>query len=189
MERIIIGKNGHQQVGVTPAIVLVNPKYPHNVGSVLRTASCYGFRQVWFTGHRVIDWLYNRGTSRIPREERMRGYREVNLINCDYPFDAFPSDAVPVAVEVRENSEILPAFQHPDNAVYVFGPEDGSLPKAILTCCHRFVVIPSRHCFNLGVTVGQVLYDRSLKQYLRTGDINCLPSPVAMDFVCDLERQ
>jgi tRNA C32,U32 (ribose-2'-O)-methylase TrmJ len=27
--------------------------------------------------------------------------------------------------------------------VYVFGPEDGSLDRAVLGLCHRFVVIPT----------------------------------------------
>ena len=39
--------------GETPAVALIDPKYPHNVGMVVRLASCYGLRQVWFTGDRV----------------------------------------------------------------------------------------------------------------------------------------
>jgi hypothetical protein len=27
--------------GVTPSVVLVNPKYPHNVGAALRVCSCF----------------------------------------------------------------------------------------------------------------------------------------------------
>jgi len=39
--------------GRPPAIVLISPKYAHNVGMVVRLASCYGLKQVWFTGERV----------------------------------------------------------------------------------------------------------------------------------------
>jgi tRNA(Leu) C34 or U34 (ribose-2'-O)-methylase TrmL len=35
--------------GVAPAIGLVDPKFPHNVGAAVRAASCYGIRQAWFT--------------------------------------------------------------------------------------------------------------------------------------------
>jgi hypothetical protein len=28
----------------------------------------------------------------------------------------------------------------------MFGPEDGSLDRAVLARCHRFLVIPTRHC-------------------------------------------
>ena len=36
--------------GIAPAVVLVDPKFPHNVGAAVRAASCYGVRQVWFSG-------------------------------------------------------------------------------------------------------------------------------------------
>src|SRR5262245_32933716 len=85
--------------GEPPAIALVNPKYPNNVGMVVRLASCYGLRQVWFTGNRVS---LNPGKGeRLPREERMKGYKEVQMIHDDYLFDKFPADIVPVAIEVR----------------------------------------------------------------------------------------
>jgi tRNA C32,U32 (ribose-2'-O)-methylase TrmJ len=29
----------------TPAIVMIDPKYPHNVGAALRAASCFGIAQ------------------------------------------------------------------------------------------------------------------------------------------------
>jgi hypothetical protein len=45
------GLNGYQ--GTTPAIGLVDPKFPHNVGAAVRAASCYGIGQVWFSGDRV----------------------------------------------------------------------------------------------------------------------------------------
>ena len=39
--------------GHAPAIVPVDPKFPHNVGAAVRAVSCYGPGQVWFTGDRV----------------------------------------------------------------------------------------------------------------------------------------
>lgn len=144
--------------GVTPAVVLINPKYPHNVAAAMRAASCWGARQVWYTGMRMqreLDKL-----SRIPREERMKGFREVKILHDYRPLDAFPAGAVPVAVEVRENAECLTFFDHPEHAVYVFGPEDGSIPKPVLHCCHRFLYIPTHHCLNLSQAVNLVLGHR-----------------------------
>ena len=60
--------------GVAPAVALVDPKFPHNVGAAVRAASCYGVRQVWFTGDRVR--LDGDKRHRLPREERMRGYQK-----------------------------------------------------------------------------------------------------------------
>jgi tRNA C32,U32 (ribose-2'-O)-methylase TrmJ len=47
---------------------------------------------------------------------------------------------------------------------YVFGPEDGSLSGKHLEHCHRFVVIPTRHCVNLSAAVYLILYDRMIKE-------------------------
>jgi tRNA(Leu) C34 or U34 (ribose-2'-O)-methylase TrmL len=156
----VIGKNT-PPIGVAPGIVLHNPKFAHNVGMVVRLASCYGIPHVWFTGDRVR--LDIEARKRVPREERMRGYQDVELYSFDRPLEQFADNVVPVAIEVRQNSERLHEFIHPPNAVYVFGPEDGSLPSTILSRCHRFVVIPTRHCLNLGTAVSTVLWDRCLK--------------------------
>src|SRR5262245_18973825 len=100
--------------GLPPAVALVDPKFPHNVGAAVRAASCYGIRQVWFTGERVrLD--ASKGY-RLPREERMRGYKDVVLRKDERFFDAFAA-ATPVAVELRANAESLIEFEHPDDAL------------------------------------------------------------------------
>jgi tRNA(Leu) C34 or U34 (ribose-2'-O)-methylase TrmL len=88
----------------------------------------------------------------------------VQLRQSDAFFDAFGPGTVPVAVEVRPGSESLIDFEHPDEALYVFGAEDGSLSRAVLRHCHRFVIIPTRHCTNLAAAVYTVLYDRHAKR-------------------------
>lgn len=159
--------------GRTPALCLVQPKYAHNVGMVVRLASCFGLGQVWFTGDRVALDLAEK--KRLPREERMKGYRDVEMVNYDHPFDQF-AGAVPVAVEVREQAEPLHLFEHPEQALYVFGPEDGSIDASLLRHCHRFVYIPTRHCLNLATAVAAVLWDRKYKAWLR-GEDDLMVSP------------
>ena len=154
----MLGKDG-KKYGKAPAIVLSNPKYSRNVGAVIRAASCFGVDQVWFTGNRV----QLEDGHRLPREERMRGYSKVEMFQYDYPFEQFP-DAIPVAIELVPGSEMLPQFEHPDNAIYVFGPEDGHLPQVSMRHCHRFVSIPTYHCTNLAAAVYLVLYDRLVKR-------------------------
>jgi tRNA(Leu) C34 or U34 (ribose-2'-O)-methylase TrmL len=150
--------------GQKPAVILIDPKYPHNVGAALRACSCFGLKQLWWTGARVaLDPVKGE---RLPREERMKGYKEVALCPCPTPLDHFDATAVPVAVEVRQNSEPLTTFAHPENAVYLFGPEDGSIPKAWLHLCHRFVHIPADHCLNLSTAVAVVLAHRRMSRQL-----------------------
>lgn len=147
----------------TPAIVLMNPKFPHNVGQTIRICAAFEAKQVIYTGDRMDELLAELG--RIPREERMRAYKHVGLERDDRPFDRFKgTKASIVCVEVDETAEYLPYFEHPQNAVYVFGPEDGSVAKAARHDCHRFVTIPSVHCLNLSTAVGLLLYDRLSKE-------------------------
>jgi tRNA C32,U32 (ribose-2'-O)-methylase TrmJ len=148
--------------GIAPAVALVNPKYPHNVGAAVRAAACFGIGQVWFSGDRVTVTAGKR--HRLPREERMKGYQAVHLVHSDRFFDAFARDVVPVAVELRDGAELLPQFEHPERALYVFGPEDGGLTAVQLRHCHRVVVIPTRHCVNLAAAVYLTLYDRLVKR-------------------------
>jgi tRNA(Leu) C34 or U34 (ribose-2'-O)-methylase TrmL len=151
--------------GRPPAVALIDPKYPHNVGAALRACSCWGVGQLWWTGRRVT--LDARRGQRLPREERMKGYRSVQTARDDRVFDRFEAgSATPVAVEIRPAAESLATFEHPEDALYVFGPEDGGLPKSVRLLCHRFVVIPTHHCLNLAAAVNVVLYDRRLKRML-----------------------
>lgn len=158
--------------GRCPAVALVNPKFGHNVGAVVRAASCYGVPQVWFTGDRVSvdpkDYpTGKKGKFRLPREERMKGYKKVTLLRDDLFFDRFAKPVVPVCVEIKPGSVPLTDLHHPENALYVFGPEDGSVPSAYYRHCHVFVHIPAAHCLNLAAAVYTVLYDRIAKRYAR----------------------
>src|SRR6185312_7435930 len=100
------------------AIVLENPKYPHNVGAALRAASCYGVEELIYTGNRVIKAIEEKGKYRLPREERMRGYNDVFLLHNDKPIDRYKGQTI-VAVELIPGTMPLTYFEHPDNAVYV----------------------------------------------------------------------
>lgn len=159
----VIIKRDTAPVGEVPSIVLCSPRYAYNVSMTVRLASCYGYKQVWFTGDRVRLEVEKKG--KLPREERMKGYKNVEIINYEKPLEAFPANAVPVAVEVRPNSQPLQDFEHPENAVYVFGPEDGSVSQPLLHNCHRFIVIPTPFCLNLATAVATVMWDRALKRH------------------------
>lgn len=145
------------------AIGLVNPKYPHNVGAIQRACSCFEVEHLYFSGKRVS--LTATEDYRLPREERMRDYDKVKIVNSDKFYDLAKKEGfTPVAIEVREGFESLPNFIHPEKAMYVFGSEDGDLDRMNLLLCHRFVTIPTKHCVNLAAAVYLVLYDRMVKE-------------------------
>lgn len=149
------------------SILLVNPKFPHNVGGAVRALSCFGGGEVAYSGDRI-----DLG-DRLPREERMKAYQDTPWRQIPRQDQFRPISAMlrsqpgltPVAIELLPGTEPLHTFEHPANALYVFGPEDGSLPDGIRRSCHRFVTIPSMHCLNLAAAVYIVLYDRAVKRW------------------------
>lgn len=103
----------------------------------------------------------------------MKGYKNVAWTRSHRPFDIL-EQGTPVAIEVFESSEPLTTFDHPDDAIYLFGPEDGSIGQVWRRFCHRFVHIPSRHCLNLSGAVNVILSDRMMKSQ-REGRMPILP--------------
>jgi tRNA(Leu) C34 or U34 (ribose-2'-O)-methylase TrmL len=146
----------------SPGVILISPKYAHNVAAAIRACSCFGVHSLVWTGGRVDPTQYDR----LPREERMKGYRDVTWTKSERPFELFGENAEPVCVEIGGYAA-LPDFQHPRNAVYVFGPEDGGVPQVARRLCHRFIYIPSHHCLNLAGALNVVLYDRIVKLHER----------------------
>ena len=68
-----------------------------------------------------------------------------------------------VCVELVEGATSLPDFCHPSQAIYIFGPEDGSIPQTIVNQADHVVYIPTIGCMNLAATVNVLLYDRLAK--------------------------
>lgn len=102
-----------------PAVVLINPKFEHNLGGIIRACSVFGVDELVWTGNRIQ--IPEDRRMRIPREERMKGYKNVRWERDERPFDTFKG-STPVAVELTPNAEPLTTFEHPDNAIYVLVP-------------------------------------------------------------------
>jgi tRNA(Leu) C34 or U34 (ribose-2'-O)-methylase TrmL len=149
------------------ACLLIDPKYPHNVGGVLRACSCFGADRLDWTGTRVAPPSEWPKGARLPREERIKAYRDVRvgfIENVHTVVSQYTEwSYTPVCVEVLRSAERLPDFEHPQRALYVFGPEDGDVPKGIRAVCHRFVRIPSVGPLNLAAAANVILYDRLVK--------------------------
>lgn len=152
-------------------VVLIDPKFPFNVGGALRACAEFGADSLHWTGDRVRDERKvakgsGRKGWRLPREERMKDYQRVAWGHDDTAATRLGQLGTPVCVEVMDNTESLFDFEHPEDAVYVFGPEDSGVPKVVRKECHRFVRIPTPNCLNLAAAVNVVLYDRALKAHV-----------------------
>lgn len=144
---------------------LVNPKSPDNVGSVLRAAANYGVDKVFYTGDR-----YPRAIERKARSVDMgrKVSKDVLIAQKDCLLEAVTDNIKIVCVEFALNAIPLPEYQHPENAFYIFGPEDGSIDQALIDQADDVVYVPTVGCMNLSASVNVLLYDRLLK----TGNYN-----------------
>ncbi|KXF81828.1 RNA methyltransferase [Enterovibrio coralii] len=140
----------------TVIIGLDNPKSPSNVGAVLRASRCYQAGEVRYTGVR-----YDRAA---------KFYTDTQDAIDTIPLNGVASltenleDGVEiVCVELAVGATSLPSFEHPEKAIYIFGPEDGSIAKDIVKKAHHVVYVPTVGCMNLAATVNVVLYDRLAK--------------------------
>lgn len=136
------------------SIGLVRPKNRGNVGSVLRAAFCYNAAMVAIQGDR---------TKITESTDTQHAWKHIPVLRGNDLRDFIPYDAIPVAVDLVDDAVSLPAFQHPQRAFYVFGPEDGTLGPSILSWCQHRVMVPTRNCMNLAAAVNVVLYDRLAK--------------------------
>lgn len=134
-------------------VALDNPKFDVNVAASLRAAQCYGAAMVVTSGRR-----YRRHGA-----DTMKAYRHRPLVCAEDLHDVLPFDCVPVAVDLVEGATPLPEYKHPERAFYVFGAEDGTLGRHVLSWCRDRVFVPTARCMNLAATVNVVLYDRLAK--------------------------
>ena len=161
-------KKTHVSIGLT------NPQSPSNVGVVMRAAGCYEVDSVFYTGRRYAKAAKfhtdtHNSSSKIP------------LTGVDSLLDALDGTALEdegiaseikseitseikiVCVELVEGATPLPEFVHPDKALYIFGPEDGTIEQKVVDKAHAVVYVPTVGCMNLAATVNVLLYDRLAK--------------------------
>jgi len=137
-------------------IGLHNPKSPSNVGSVMRAAGCFGVNSVYYSGQRY-------DTAKPFYTDTHRSFEKLPLVRVDDLIDSIPFGCVPIAVDLIEGAKPLTTYRHPARAMYIFGPEDGTLKKSITDFCSDTIYIPTDGCLNLAASVNVILYDRLAK--------------------------
>lgn len=150
-------------------IGLCNPKSPSNVGSVMRAAGCYGVAEVRYTGQRFNRAVkYHTDTTDVKSK--------IPLLHVDEFLGDLTNDRQVVCVELVEGAMPLPNFVHPEHALYIFGPEDGSVPQNIIDQAKCVVYVPTIGCLNLAATVNVLLYDRLSKSGLELDNDSLIKS-------------
>jgi len=140
------------------AIGLSNPKSPSNVGSVVRACGCFSADHIFYTGTR-----YDRAEPFYTDTANQR--HEIPLTNIDSLTNApVTAEVKLVCIELCENAMPLTDYKHPEQALYLFGPEDYSLSQETIDNADDVAFIPTTGCLNLSASVNLVLYDRMVKR-------------------------
>ena len=143
------------------AVALHRPSRRENIGGALRAADVYGVELVVLGGGALPPEPLGHPT------DTTEAWRRIPVVFADEVLDALPDGFASVAVERVAEATPLPEFDHPERAMYVFGPENGSLDEAMLERCTHVVCIPGHECSNLAAAANVVLYDRVAKRWAR----------------------
>lgn len=132
------------------------PKREVNVGTLWRSAYCFGASFIFTIGRR-----YERQSS-----DTTKAWRHIPLFEFQ-DIDDFrghiPYDCPIVGIELSKDSGPLQYFIHPERAIYVLGPEDGNLSSYMQSISKAVVSIDSKHCLNVSIAGSIVMYDRMSK--------------------------
>jgi tRNA(Leu) C34 or U34 (ribose-2'-O)-methylase TrmL len=152
-------------------IGLTNPKSPTNVGAVMRAAGCYQVNQVFYTGRRYA--LAAKHSKDTLRTDTKNIHHKIplqpidNFIEIKDLVENISSQTKIICVDLVEGATPLPAFIHPEKAVYIFGPEDGTVKQDVINVADEVVYVPTIGCMNLAASVNVLLYDRLAKSLQR----------------------
>jgi 23S rRNA (guanosine2251-2'-O)-methyltransferase len=151
-----------QSVKNPVCVILDNVRSMNNVGSIFRSADCFGVEKICLCGitatppHRDIhktalgaeesmDWSYHEHTIDICKSLKNEGY-------------------LLVAVEQVEGSVALNDFSLDKDLKYaiIFGNEIDGVAEDVLALCDACIEIPqygTKHSFNVSVCAGIVLWE------------------------------
>jgi tRNA G18 (ribose-2'-O)-methylase SpoU len=131
-------------------------KNPVNLGTLWRSAVALEADFIFTIGRR-----YHREPSDV-----VAAYRHVPTFHF-FGLEDFrahiPYACQVVGVELASGARSLERFTHPERAIYLLGPEDGSLSDAAVALCQDVVAFDSRLCLNVASAGTVVLYDRRTK--------------------------
>lgn len=131
------------------------PKTGDNVGTLLRSAQCFG-----------ADFTFVIGAKGLHRQASNTTKAQRHVPHYEYPdFEGFlrgmPLERTLIGVET--GGEDMVGFRHPERAVYLLGREDNGLPQCVIERCDAILTIPTAFCLNVAVAGSIALYDRVAK--------------------------
>jgi len=134
-----------------------------NIGTLMRSAYCFGASFVFTVGRRY----------RPQAGDTVGCIRSVpcyHYDNMDSLVNHVPIGCRIVGVELAEGARELGRYAHLDRCVYLLGAEDHGIPAKELALCHEIIVIPgTSQCLNVAAAGSIVMFDRQRHFSTRPG--------------------
>jgi tRNA/rRNA methyltransferase len=135
-------------------LVLSNPKYPGNVGSIARCARNFGINRISVVGSLELDQEGMKQMSThfaadiVDKIHYFEGIDEA-LSSLQYIVGttARKGAARGPVVSPRELAPSLADISQNNTIAFLFGPEDSGLTNEEIRCCHAVVTIPTADDF------------------------------------------
>ena len=145
----------HQHNGFF-GIGIVNNVDALNIGSLWRSAYIFGAAFIF-----TIDRKYHhQGSDVTSAWARIPLYHYPTIAGLK---ENLPHSTPLIGVEMNDSATPLPAFQHPDRAIYLLGNEQVGLSASQLSECHKVISLPGHFSLNVAVAGSIVMYDRIAK--------------------------
>lgn len=154
--------------------VLINIRSAHNVGSIMRSAECFGLTEVWCAG--ITPYPHIENDSRLPHIAKSAHEKisktalgAENHLKVSYFTDAFEAinalrkqNFAVWAVEQQPDSTKLHNYTSFQNTALLFGNEPNGLPDEVITITDGCIEISQyghKESLNVSVAAGIVLYE------------------------------
>lgn len=150
----VIKQRGYFGIGI------YHPKIECNLGTLWRSANCFGASFIFTIGHR-----YKHQCS-----DTTKAWRHIPLISYttfDQFLECIPKDCKLIGIEQNISASYLTRFCHPERCIYLLGAEDNGLPKSVINTCQFIVEISTIFCLNIATAGAIVMYDRKCKGEIR----------------------
>lgn len=140
-------------------IGVYHSKHEVNVGTLMRSAFCFGASFVFTIGRR-----YQQRASDTTKT--------IHSVPC-YHYDTIdsllknsPIGCRVIGVELTDGAREVGRYCHPHRAIYLLGAEDHGIPPKELVRCHEVIQIPgASQCLNVASAGSIVMFDRA--NYMR----------------------
>jgi tRNA G18 (ribose-2'-O)-methylase SpoU len=143
-------KNYYFNSAMPAALAMFNVGYDYNIASVIRTANCFGFKEVYH--------IQKEG-KRIDKRGTVGADHYTKLIHCYTENEFFDKikDYIPVAVENNINFVTKNALEYVPlrRTCFIFGAENAGLEMSVLSKSQEIITIPNFGCIrslNVGAT-------------------------------------